>query len=162
MRLDFSWQRREAKLSYFCGSDIWFLMKSCDKKFSTTLEKTDYVTRIWRVPSPIAELTFLAFVSSIAVNTNARSIPETEVVGSCATAALIIGPTVYGGIVTLQEKTRNTNDDNRHRDDDNPEREARQVSACLPTEQNALVKEFHSSTRQSSLARTRVPSRPAL
>lgn len=59
-------------------------------------------------------------------------------------------------------EAKNTNDDNRYRDDDNPEREARQASACLPTEQNAFVKEFHSSARQSSLARTRVPSRPAL
>jgi len=35
--------------------------------------------------------------------------PETEVVGSCAAAArsaLIIGPTVYGGTVALQQKTR--------------------------------------------------------
>lgn len=84
-------------------------------------------------------MTSLVFVPSIAVSYNSNawsSMPETEVVGSCAMAArsaLIIGPTVLWRHRSSAREAGNTNDDNRHYDDDNPEREARQASAFRPS-----------------------------
>lgn len=167
MRLDLSSQRWKRNFPFLW--ERYIILDKVSRKNSRQLWRK-WIKYFANVTCPfsdwIAQLTtLLAFVPSTAVNTNAWSMPEMEVVGSCAMAArnaLIIGPTVYGGIVAPQGKTGTpttttgtvTTITQNGRPDKSP-------PAFWPS-WTLLVKEFHSSARQSSLARTRVPSRPAL